>query len=145
MAVRSNIFAPAAAEGGGEREGGPYSSGGLGDTFESQNQLVSMQPQDYLQQRADDVEQVESTIRELGGIFGQLANIVAEQDEMVHRYVYADARPPARSAAGTPQPPDRQERWNRAAFGWSAIIRSRLPLQRCSISMNTRPNCNHAV
>ena len=84
--MRSNIFAPAAAEGGGEREGGPYSSGGLGDTFESQNQLVSMQPQDYLQQRADDVEQVESTIRELGGIFGQLANIVAEQDEMGARH-----------------------------------------------------------
>ena len=98
MAVRSNIFAPAAAEGGGEREGGPYSSGGLGDTFESQNQLVSMQPQDYLQQRADDVEQVESTIRELGGIFGQLANIVAEQDEMVHRYAGVHSLEPAAPA-----------------------------------------------
>ena len=137
MAVRSNIFAPAAAEGGGEREGGPYSSGGLGDTFESQNQLVSMQPQDYLQQRADDVEQVESTIRELGGIFGQLANIVAEQDEMVHRYVYADARPPARSAAGTPR---RQTAKNGG-------IERRLA-GRCSFArdcMSTRPNCNHAV
>ena len=96
--MRSNIFAPAAAEGGGEREGGPYSSGGLGDTFESQNQLVSMQPQDYLQQRADDVEQVESTIRELGGIFGQLANIVAEQDEMVHRYAGVRSLEPAAPA-----------------------------------------------
>ena len=36
-------------------------TGGLGDSFETQSQLVSMQPQDYMQNRADDVEQVEST------------------------------------------------------------------------------------
>jgi syntaxin 5 len=74
--------------GGGaeERQGPSYSSGGLGDSFETQSQLVSMQqPQDYMQNRADDVEQVESTIRELGGIFGELAAIVSEQGEMVER------------------------------------------------------------
>jgi uncharacterized protein YaiE (UPF0345 family) len=100
--LRSNIFttgppgggaAGGAAGGGGggagatEREGPSYSSGGLGDSFESQAQLVAMAPQDYLQNRADDVEQVESTIRELGGIFGKLAEIVSEQGEMVERCV----------------------------------------------------------
>jgi syntaxin 5 len=85
--LKSSVFAPAPPAGSGqtEREGPSYSSGGLGDTFESQSQLVSMQPQDYLQSRADDVEQVESTIRELGGIFGRLAEIVSEQGEMVQR------------------------------------------------------------
>ena len=63
----------------------PYSSGGLGDSFDNQQLATSYAPNNYLQDRADDVEQVETTIRELGSIFGELAVIVSEQGEMVER------------------------------------------------------------
>ncbi|XP_001602477.1 syntaxin-5 [Nasonia vitripennis] len=39
----------------------------------------------YLQSRADTMQNIESTIVELGGIFQQLAHMVKEQEEMVER------------------------------------------------------------
>lgn len=39
----------------------------------------------YVQQRAETMQNIESTIVELGGIFQQLAHMVKEQDEMVER------------------------------------------------------------
>ena len=41
--------------------------------------------QDYLQERANAMEQVESNIVELGTIFNKLAVMVNEHKEMVHR------------------------------------------------------------
>lgn len=39
----------------------------------------------YYQQRADTMQNIESTIVELGGIFQQLAHMVKEQEETVER------------------------------------------------------------
>jgi len=49
-------------------------------------QLMLMEEQDsYLQSRADTMKTIESTIVELGSMFGQLATMVKEQEELVHR------------------------------------------------------------
>lgn len=39
----------------------------------------------YMQSRAETMQNIESTIVELGGIFQQLAHMVKEQEEMVER------------------------------------------------------------
>ena len=39
----------------------------------------------YIQQRGEAIEAIERTISELGGIFGQLAQMVSEQSEMIQR------------------------------------------------------------
>ncbi|KHO00394.1 syntaxin 5 [Metarhizium album ARSEF 1941] len=39
----------------------------------------------YIQQRGEAIETIESTINELGSIFGQLATMVSEQSEMIER------------------------------------------------------------
>ncbi|CAL4081359.1 unnamed protein product, partial [Meganyctiphanes norvegica] len=49
-------------------------------------QLMLMEEQDtYLQSRADTMKTIESTIVELGSMFSQLATMVKEQEELVHR------------------------------------------------------------
>lgn len=52
-------------------------------------QLLMMeeaQPENqYIQQRGEAIEAIEKTISELGGIFGQLAQMVSEQSEMIQR------------------------------------------------------------
>lgn len=51
-----------------------------------QQQLMLRDESDnYVQQRAETMQNIESTIVELGGIFQQLAHMVKEQDEMVER------------------------------------------------------------
>ncbi|XP_022710082.1 syntaxin-5-like [Varroa jacobsoni] len=51
-----------------------------------QTQLLLHDEQDsYLQQRADAMQSIESTIVELGGIFQQLAHMVKEQEEIMVR------------------------------------------------------------
>lgn len=40
-----------------------------------------------MQSRAETMQNIESTIVELGGIFQQLAHMVKEQEEMVERFV----------------------------------------------------------
>ncbi|XP_060531583.1 syntaxin-5 [Cylas formicarius] len=47
--------------------------------------LMYDQTDDYLQSRAETMQNIESTIVELGGIFQQLAHMVKEQEEMVER------------------------------------------------------------
>uniref|UniRef100_A0A3B3QKE7 Syntaxin-5 n=1 Tax=Paramormyrops kingsleyae TaxID=1676925 RepID=A0A3B3QKE7_9TELE len=49
-----------------------------------QLQLVNEQ-ESYIQDRADTMQNIESTIVELGSIFQQLAHMVKEQEETVHR------------------------------------------------------------
>lgn len=55
----------------------------------SDQQLMLMeeaQPSNmYIQQRGEAIEAIESTISELGSIFGQLASMVSEQSEMIER------------------------------------------------------------
>lgn len=62
--------------------------------LETNNQLVPRTQQqamiyddtdNYLQTRAETMQNIESTIVELGGIFQQLAHMVKEQEEMVER------------------------------------------------------------
>jgi len=49
-------------------------------------QMLMMEEQDsYLQSRADTMQNIETTIVELGGIFQQLAHMVKEQEEMIQR------------------------------------------------------------
>ncbi|KAF4623131.1 hypothetical protein D9613_002166 [Agrocybe pediades] len=60
-------------------EGGGHSSNGF-----MQMQLVEQQDS-YIQQRSTAIESIETTIAELGQIFTQLANMVAEQRETVQR------------------------------------------------------------
>jgi syntaxin 5 len=51
-----------------------------------QDQMMQLIPdQDYLRERADAMEQVESNIVELGTIFNKLAVMVSEHKEMVQR------------------------------------------------------------
>lgn len=51
-----------------------------------QDQMMQLIPdQDFLRERADAMEQVESNIVELGTIFNKLAVMVSEHREMVHR------------------------------------------------------------
>jgi len=57
--------------------------GGNGDAF-MQMQLVEQQD-NYIQSRSTAIESIESTISELGQIFTQLAQMVAEQRETVQR------------------------------------------------------------
>lgn len=53
---------------------------------QQQNAVLLEEQQDqYLSQRNNAVEAIESTIQELGGIFSQLATMVAEQGETVQR------------------------------------------------------------
>ncbi|KAK5679270.1 Integral membrane protein SED5 [Elasticomyces elasticus] len=63
-----------------------YSSGGPA----SQQQLQLMEEgassnSSYITQRSDAIQSIESTIAELGGIFGQLAQMVSEQSEQIQR------------------------------------------------------------
>jgi syntaxin 5 len=51
-----------------------------------QQQLQLIDEQDsYLQSRAETMQNIESTIVELGGIFQQLAHMVKEQEEVIQR------------------------------------------------------------
>lgn len=50
-----------------------------------QSALMYDETDNYLQNRAETMQNIESTIVELGGIFQQLAHMVKEQDEMVER------------------------------------------------------------
>ncbi|XP_055547632.1 syntaxin-5 [Wyeomyia smithii] len=54
--------------------------------LQQQHQLVLYDESDsYVQERAETMQNIESTIVELGGIFQQLAHMVKEQEEMVER------------------------------------------------------------
>ena len=56
---------------------------------QSDQQLLLMEEgvtsNSYIQQRGETIETIERTINELGGIFGQLAQMVSEQTEMIQR------------------------------------------------------------
>ncbi|CAN7983650.1 unnamed protein product [Ixodes hexagonus] len=54
--------------------------------LQSQQQMMLLDEQEsYIQSRADTMQNIESTIVELGSIFQQLAHMVKEQEEMVQR------------------------------------------------------------
>lgn len=53
--------------------------------LQQQQMLVYDESDNYVQQRAETMQNIESTIVELGGIFQQLAHMVKEQEEMVER------------------------------------------------------------
>lgn len=63
------------------------SGGGGGQNYQQQQQQMMLydESDNYVQQRAETMQNIESTIVELGGIFQQLAHMVKEQDEMVER------------------------------------------------------------
>jgi len=67
----------------GSAEEGTVAHNGNGDAF-MQMQLVEQQD-NYIQSRSTAIESIESTIAELGQIFTQLAQMVAEQRETVQR------------------------------------------------------------
>lgn len=52
---------------------------------QTQQMMVYDESDNYVQQRAETMQNIESTIVELGGIFQQLAHMVKEQEEMVER------------------------------------------------------------
>lgn len=52
---------------------------------QSQQMLMYDESNNYVQERAETMQNIESTIVELGGIFQQLAHMVKEQEEMVER------------------------------------------------------------
>lgn len=56
-----------------------------GQQQQSQQMLMYDESDNYVQQRAETMQNIESTIVELGGIFQQLAHMVKEQEEMVER------------------------------------------------------------
>jgi syntaxin 5 len=53
--------------------------------LQQQQMLMYDESDNYVQQRAETMQSIESTIVELGGIFQQLAVMVKEQEEMVER------------------------------------------------------------
>lgn len=59
----------------------------LGDHPQLQTQQLALRDdsESYMQQRAETMHNIESTIVELGGIFQQLAHMVKEQDEAIGR------------------------------------------------------------
>lgn len=67
----------------------PSSQSSLSINMPSDPQLLLMEeanaPNTYIQERGQAIEAIERTINELGGIFGQLAGMVAEQGEMLQR------------------------------------------------------------
>lgn len=66
--------------------GGPSSERAPLIQRQQQQQLVLYDESDsYVQERAETMQNIESTIVELGGIFQQLAHMVKEQEEMVER------------------------------------------------------------
>lgn len=52
---------------------------------QTQKMLMYDETDNYLRDRAETMQNIESTIVELGGIFQQLAHMVKEQEEMVER------------------------------------------------------------
>lgn len=59
----------------------------LGESMSMQTQQLALRDDTdtYVQQRAETMHNIESTIVELGGIFQQLAHMVKEQDEAIGR------------------------------------------------------------
>lgn len=53
--------------------------------MQQQQMMLYDESDSYVQQRAETMQSIESTIVELGGIFQQLAVMVKEQEEMVER------------------------------------------------------------
>lgn len=57
--------------------------------MQSDQQLLVMEEAQssntYIQARGEAIDAIERTINELGGIFGQLAQMVSEQSEMIQR------------------------------------------------------------
>lgn len=56
-----------------------------GHQQQTQQMLMYDESDNYVQQRAETMQNIESTIVELGGIFQQLAHMVKEQEEVVDR------------------------------------------------------------
>ncbi|KAL9540476.1 hypothetical protein PS6_010744 [Mucor atramentarius] len=54
-------------------------------TQQQQQEMMVMEQDRYIDHRSSAIESIESTIAELGGIFQQLATMVAEQRETVQR------------------------------------------------------------
>ncbi|KAI9313764.1 t-SNARE [Dichotomocladium elegans] len=67
------------------RRGGSSDKIDGGHTEADQQQLVLAEQDRYIENRSTAIESIESTIAELGGIFQQLATMVAEQRETVQR------------------------------------------------------------
>lgn len=63
----------------------PLLAGADGRQQQQQQMMLYDESDNYVQQRAETMQNIESTIVELGGIFQQLAHMVKEQDEMVER------------------------------------------------------------
>lgn len=65
------------------------SSSALTRGTQSEQQMLMLeegnQSNSYINQRSEAIEGIERTIAELGGIFGQLAQMVSEQSEMIQR------------------------------------------------------------
>ncbi|KAH6855312.1 t-SNARE [Chaetomium sp. MPI-CAGE-AT-0009] len=57
----------------------------MGGDQQLQLQMMEEGQNTYIQQRGQAIEAIESTINELGSIFGQLASMVSEQSEMIQR------------------------------------------------------------
>uniref|UniRef100_A0A182K7M8 t-SNARE coiled-coil homology domain-containing protein n=1 Tax=Anopheles christyi TaxID=43041 RepID=A0A182K7M8_9DIPT len=72
--------------GGSSSATGGSSNSERAPLLQQQQQLVLYDESDsYVQERAETMQNIESTIVELGGIFQQLAHMVKEQEEMVER------------------------------------------------------------
>ena len=62
-------------------------SGGASQMQQQMQQLALIDETDsYIQERSDAMQNIESTVVELGQIFTQLATMVKEQEEMIQRY-----------------------------------------------------------
>ncbi|KAL1301524.1 hypothetical protein AAFC00_005767 [Neodothiora populina] len=92
---RSRSPNPGASAGGGGQDlltlepPSSSSTSALTRGMQSEQQMLLLeegqQNNSYISQRSEAIEGIERTIAELGGIFGQLAQMVSEQSEMIQR------------------------------------------------------------
>ena len=66
---------------------GDVSGGGVLRSRHVQQMALMEETDSYMSERAGAMENIESTVVELGHIFSQLATMVKEQDEMIGRLV----------------------------------------------------------
>merc|ERR1719189_2814478 len=80
-----SVLATAAMD---DDEAAAQSNGHVAISMEQSSAMMQMQrggDMSYLQSRADAMQNIESTIVELGGIFNQLATMIKEQEEIMVR------------------------------------------------------------
>jgi t-SNARE complex subunit, syntaxin len=109
-------------------------------SFQSDQQLMVMEEGEssntYVQARGEAIEAIERTISELGGIFGQLAQMVSEQSEMIQR-IDANTEDVVDNVEGAQR--ELMKYWTRVSGNRWLIAKMFGILMVCSLGLNYLP------